>query len=306
MNNFSLHILGSGGALPTIKKRPTAQVVKFYGKNFLIDCGEGTQVQLRKQKISFLKIHHIFISHLHGDHYFGLIGLLSSMHLLGRTKDLHLFCPKPLKDIIDVQLKASHSSFKYNIVYHFLESKQSEIILDEKNLEVYTIPLKHGIYANGFIFKEKPRNRKMKPDKIKFYEIPHYAIPAIKEGGSFITKEGKEIPNDKLTFSQEPSRSYGYCSDTAYREKIIPIIKQVTLLYHEATFLEAERAIAKKTFHSTVIDAANIAKKAEANKLLIGHFSARYLESDYPTFLEEGTSIYNNIEIASEGDVFEL
>lgn len=281
-------------------------MVHFSGKYYLIDCGEGTQLQLRKNKVSLLKIHHVFISHLHGDHYFGLMGLLSSMHLLGRTKELHIYCPKPLKDIIDIHLGVSNSKFSYEFVYHFLESKESEIIYDGKGLEVHTIPLKHKILTNGFLFKEKPRPAKIKSELIDFYEIPHYEINKIKLGADFITKDGETIPNEKLTFPAPKSRSYAFCSDTAYREKIIPVIEGVDVLYHESTFLEGERALAKKTFHSTVQDAATIAQKAKVGKLLIGHFSARYTQENYPQFLEEGKQVFPNIEIANEGDVFSL
>lgn len=281
-------------------------MVCFSNKYYLIDCGEGTQLQLRKNKISLLKINHIFISHLHGDHYFGLIGLLSSMHLLGRTKPINIYCPRGLEEIINIQMKASNAVFGYNFIFHFLESKETGLIYDEKGLEIHTIPLKHKILTNGFLFKEKPRPRKMKSEMIDFYGIPHYEINRIKLGADFKTKDGKTIPNNKLTFPPLKSRSYAFCSDTAYREKIVPIISNVDLLYHEATFLEKEKPLAKKTFHSTVSDAAKIASLAQVRKLLIGHFSARYTQDDYCLFLEEGKKIFKEIEIANEGDIFSL
>lgn len=306
MNKFEVTILGSGSALPTLKKRPTSQLVHYSNKYFLIDCGEGTQVQLRKAKISFLKINHIFISHLHGDHYFGLVGLISSMHLLGRVADLHIYAPRELQEIINIQLRASNTQLRFKIHYSYLESKETQKIYEDKNLEVHTIPLKHKILTNGFLLKEKPRPRKMKREKLKFYNIPHYKIDGIKQGDDFVTEEGETISNGKLTFPPEEARSYAFCSDTAYREKIIPIIKGVSMLYHETTFLDKEIALAKKTFHSTAKQTGSIARKANVGKLMIGHFSARYNQEDYPSFIEEVQSEFKNVEIADEQRVYEV
>ena len=270
----------------------------------MVDCGEGTQVQLRKAKVSYLKINHIFISHLHGDHYFGLVGLISSMHLLGRVADLHIYAPKELQEIINIQLRASNTQLRFKIHYKQLESKESELILDDKNMQVYTIPLKHRILTNGFLFKEKPRPRKVKAEKLDFYDIPHFKIDGIKRGEDFVTKEGEIVANEKLTFPPEKARSYAFCSDTAYREKIIPIIKGVDVLYHETTFLDKDKDLAKKTFHSTAQQTGSIAKQAEVKKLLIGHFSARYTETDHPSFVAEVQSEFENVEIAEEGKSF--
>jgi len=272
----------------------------------LVDCGEGTQVQLRKQKISLLKINHIFISHLHGDHYFGLIGLVNSMHLLGRTKELNIYAPKGMTAIIDVQLNAANARLNYKIIYHELTEKQSVCIYDEKGLEIHTIPLKHRIYTNGFLFKEKPLLRKMKQEKIAYYEIPHYKINDIKEGADFIDKNGEVIPNTHLTFPPAPSLSYAYCSDTAYKEDIVPLLSNVDALYHEATFLENEKDLAKKTFHSTVRQAAAIANKSKASALYIGHFSARYTTEHYAQFLQEAKEVFEQTKIANEGDIIAL
>ena len=306
MNKFEVTILGSGSALPTIKKRPTSQLLHYSNKYFLIDCGEGTQVQLRKAKISFLKINHIFISHLHGDHYFGLVGLISSMHLLGRVSDLCIYAPKELYDIINIQLRASNTQLRFKIHYSYLESKESMKIFEDKNLEVHTIPLKHKILTNGFLVKEKPRPRKIKAEKLDFYNIPHYKIDGIKTGDDFETEKGEIIPNSLLTFPPEKARSYAFCSDTAYREKIIAMIKGVDVLYHETTFLEKELSIAKKTFHSTAKQAGSIAKEARVGKLLIGHFSARYGEGDYPDFIKEAKQAFENVEIAEEQRVYRV
>lgn len=292
--------------MPTVKKRPSAQIINYGNKYYLVDCGEGTQVQLRKQKISLLKINHIFISHLHGDHYFGLIGLVNSMHLLGRTKELHLYAPKGMKEIINVQLNAANARLNYKIHHHELTDKASVCIYDEKGFEVHTVPLKHRIYTNGFLFKEKPLPRKMKQEKIAAYQIPHYKINEIKEGADFIDEEGEVVPNEHLTFPAEPSLSYAYCSDTAYKEDVATIIQGVNAVYHEATFLESEKDLAKKTFHSTVKQTATIASKSKAKALYIGHFSARYNTEHYPQFLKEAKEIFENTLIANEGDIIKL
>lgn len=306
MNKFEVTILGSGSALPTLKKRPTSQLVQYSNKYFLIDCGEGTQVQVRKAKVSFLKISHIFISHLHGDHYFGLIGLISSMHLLGRVADLHVYGPKELNEIIHVQLRASYTQLRYKLVFHELVGKDSQKIYEDKNLEIHTIPLKHKILTNGFLIQEKPRPRKAKPEKLKFYEVPHYKIDGIKMGDDFETPSGEIIPNDTFTFPPEKERSYAFCSDTAYSDKIVPLIENSSLLYHEATFLEKENALAKKTYHSTAVQAGLIANKAKVKGLLIGHFSARYKEEDTTTFLNEARTEFENVEIAEEGKTYSV
>jgi ribonuclease Z len=306
MNTFEVTILGSGSALPTLKKRPTSQLVQYSNKYLLIDCGEGTQVQLRKAKVSYIKISHIFISHLHGDHYFGLVGLISSMHLLGRVADLYLYAPAELKEIINLQLRASNTQLRFNLVFTELASKETELIYENKDLEVHTIPLKHKILTNGFLIKETPRPRKIKAEKLKFYEVPHYKIDGIKFGEDFVTPEGETVPNEKFTFPPEKARSYAFCSDTAYREKIIPIIKGATMLYHETTFLERDSALAKKTFHSTAKQAGSIAKQSEVGKLLIGHFSARYTENDNTQFIAEVKQEFQNVEIAEELQNFEV
>ncbi|MDA9776067.1 ribonuclease Z [Flavobacteriales bacterium] len=306
MNTFEVTILGSGSALPTLKKRPTSQLVQYSNKYLLIDCGEGTQVQLRKAKVSYIKISHIFISHLHGDHYFGLVGLISSMHLLGRVADLYLYAPAELKEIINLQLRASNTQLRFNLVFTELASKETELIYENKDLEVHTIPLKHKILTNGFLIKETPRPRKIKAEKLKFYEVPHYKIDGIKFGEDFVTPEGETVPNEKFTFPPEKARNYAFCSDTAYREKIIPIIKGATMLYHETTFLERDSALAKKTFHSTAKQAGSIAKQSEVGKLLIGHFSARYTENDNTQFIAEVKQEFQNVEIAEELQTFEV
>ncbi|MEN9000777.1 MAG: ribonuclease Z [Flavobacteriales bacterium] len=228
------------------------------------------------------------------------------MHLLGRVGDLNLHAPKEIKEIIEVQLRASYTKLRFKINYIFLESKETELIMEDKNMEVHTIPLKHGILTNGFLFKEKPIPRKAKAEKLDFYEVPHYEIQKIKAGADFVRPDGEVIENSKLTFPPEKSRSYAFCSDTAYREKIIPIIKNVSVLYHETTFLEKERELAKKTTHSTAAQAGSIANQAEVGKLLIGHFSARYEEKHHQEFIKEVQSKFQNVEIAEELKTYEV
>ena len=228
------------------------------------------------------------------------------MHLLGRVADLYLYAPAELKEIINLQLRASNTQLRFNLVFTELASKETELIYENKDLEVHTIPLKHKILTNGFLIKETPRPRKIKAEKLKFYEVPHYKIDGIKFGEDFVTPEGETVPNEKFTFPPEKARSYAFCSDTAYREKIIPIIKGATMLYHETTFLERDSALAKKTFHSTAKQAGSIAKQSEVGKLLIGHFSARYTENDNTQFIAEVKQEFQNVEIAEELQTFEV
>ncbi|WP_185881894.1 ribonuclease Z [Blattabacterium cuenoti] len=298
MDKTSLTILGCHSSIPTEKFYPTAQILDMKGAFFLIDCGEGTQVQLRKAKIKFNKIVHIFISHLHGDHFFGLIGLLSTFHLLGREKSVHIYAPKGLKEIIDVHFKWSYTRLKFCIDHIELSSKKLEKIMENEKVEVYTIPLKHRIYANGFLFKEKPCNRKLNMEEIK--KIPSIKIEDYKSlqlGKDFITKEGRIIPNYQLTFDPPKILSYAFCSDTSYYLPIIEQIKYVDLLYHESTFLKKEENRAIKTGHSTAKQAACIAKKAQVKKLLLGHYSNRF--PNIKAFEEEAKEIFDNVE-ASE------
>ncbi len=301
---FEVTILGRNSATPTTFANPTSQVVKIYERYFLVDCGEGTQIQLRKNKIPFSKINNIFISHLHGDHYFGLIGLLSSFHLLDRKKDLHIHAPKDLKELIDLQLKVSKTWLKYSIIFHPLESKSPELLYEDDRLTVHSIPLKHSIYTNGFLFKEKPRERKMRVDKLKEYRIEVCDIQNIKDGKDYTTVDGRVIPNEELTEDPPPLRSYAFCSDTGYNPDMIPQIEGVDLLYHEATFLDELVDLADKRGHSTTKQAATIALKANVKKLLIGHFSSRYRYLS--PLLDETKSIFENADIADEGVTYSI
>ncbi|WP_185859303.1 ribonuclease Z [Blattabacterium cuenoti] len=298
MKKPSLTILGCHSSIPTNQFHPTAQILEMKGFSFLIDCGEGTQVQLRKAKIKFNRIIHIFISHLHGDHFFGLIGLLSTFHLLGREKSVIIYAPKGLKEIIDVHFKWSYTRLKYCIDHIELSSEKLEKIMENEKIEVFSIPLKHRIYANGFLFKEKPSNRKLNMEEIKkITDIKIVDYKNIKQGKDFKTNDGRIIPNEKLTFDPPKILSYAFCSDTSFSLSIIEHIKYVDLLYHESTFLKTEENRAINTGHSTANQAAHIAKKAEVKKLLLGHYSNRF--PNIKAFEKEAKEIFFNVE-ASE------
>ncbi|WP_185873292.1 ribonuclease Z [Blattabacterium cuenoti] len=296
MEKSSLIVLGNHSSIPTNKyHHTTSQILNMKGFYFLIDCGEGTQIQLRKAKIKFNKIIHIFISHLHGDHFFGLIGLLSTFHLLGREKSLTIFAPKGLKEIINIHFKWSYTKLNYIIYYVELLSNKIEKIMDNSKIEVFSIPLKHRIYTNGFLFKEKLSDRKLNINEInKIPSIEIEDLKNLKSGKDLEKKNGEIIPNSKLTFDPPKILSYAFCSDTSYYIPIIEHIKYVDLLYHESTFLKKEEDRAVKTGHSTTIDAANIAKKAKVKKLLLGHYSNRF--PNIKEFEKEAKKVFFNTE----------
>lgn len=303
MTKFSVLILGSASASPTLNRNSTSQLINLNEQYFLIDCGEGTQKRLRANKIKFQRIHHIFISHLHGDHYFGLIGLIQSMHLLGRTAELNVYGPKELQDIINIQLKAGRSILSYPLIFHEINNDKSVVIYENERVKVSTIILRHRIPCTGFLFNEKPKPRKINPIATKKHNVPKYVLKSIKEGKDYIPpEEGVIIKNNVLTFDPSPSFSYAFCSDTSYFEEIIATIKDVNLLYHEATFTEEHKIRAKKTYHSTAKEAAQIALKANANQLIIGHFSNRYLNLN--ELLDEAKSVFKNTQLAEEGKIF--
>lgn len=301
---FELTILGSNSALPTSDRYPTAQVLNILGRFFLIDCGEGTQIQLRRNKIGFAKIQHIFISHLHGDHYYGLIGLISTLNLLGLKTDIHIYAPSEIKYLLQPQLDFLKGDLNLKLIFHPLNFKKTQQIFIDKRVEVLSFPLKHSISTCGFLFRELPRLANIKKEMIKEYKIPIAGIKEIKNGADFITSEGEVISNEKLTNRPAEPRSYAFCTDTAFHIPIIDIIKNVDLLYHEATFLESMRDFATKTMHSTAIDAANMAKLANAKKLLIGHFSARY--NDIKLFETEARTVFENTEAVKEGKKYKV
>lgn len=301
---MKLTILGCYAATPRTFTNPTAQVLEIRNRLFLIDCGEGTQVQLRKNKIKFSKINHVLISHLHGDHFFGLIGLLSTFALLNRTNDLHIYGPKGIKEIICLQLKLSNSWTSYGLVFHELESTESEVIFEDETVIVKTIPLNHRIYTNGFLFQEKLRERKINSVAVQNYEIDKCYYQNIKNGKDIRLDNGLVIANELLSLDPIPPLSYAFCSDTSYSETIIPIINQVDVLYHEATFLESELVLAQKTMHSTAIQAATIALKANVKQLIVGHYSTRYENiSDFKT---EAETVFLNVTLADDGKSFDF
>jgi len=301
---LNLTILGCYAATPRTITNPTSQVLEIRNRLFLIDCGEGTQVQLRKNKIKFSKINQVFISHLHGDHFFGLIGLISTFALLNRTTDLHIYGPKGIKEIVNLQLRLSNSWTKYGLFFHELESKESEVIFEDDKVIVKTIPLNHRVYTNGFLFQEKIRERKLNLDAVQHYEIDKCYYQNIKNGKSITLDDGSLIENDKLTFDPIPPMSYAFCSDTAYDERIIPFIKDVDVLYHESTFLDSEEALAEKTMHTTAKEAARIALKANVKQLLLGHYSTRY--ENIGLFKEQAETIFPNVLLADDGKTFEF
>lgn len=301
---MNLTILGCYAATPRTFTNPTAQVLEIRNRLFLIDCGEGTQVQLRKNKIRFSKINHIFISHLHGDHFYGLIGLISTFALLNRTTDLHVYGPKGIQEIIKLQLRLSNSWTNYELIYHELEATESETIFEDEKVIVKTIPLKHRVYTNGFLFREKIGERKLNLDAVQNYEIDTCYYQKIKNGKDITLDDGRIIENDKLTFDPVATKSYAFCSDTVYNENLVPIITGVDVLYHEATFLDSEEDLAKKTMHATAKQAARIALKANVKQLVLGHYSTRY--DSIERFKEEAETIFPNILLADDGKSFEF
>jgi ribonuclease Z len=301
---MKLTILGCYAATPRTLTNPTSQVLEIKNRLFLIDCGEGTQVQLRKNKIKFSKINHVFISHLHGDHCYGLIGLVSTFMLLGRTNDLHIHGPKGIKEMITMQLKLSGSWAVYNLYFHELESTESETVYEDEKVMVKTIPLQHRIYTNGYLFQEKSGDRKLNIDAVLGYNIDTCYYQKIKNGNDITMEDGTVIANEQLTFDPLPPKSYAFCSDTKYNEAIVPIIKDVDVLYHESTFLASEAELAQKTMHSTSVEAATIAKKAGVNHLILGHYSTRYASIE--VFKDEAESVFSNVLLADDGKEFEF
>ena len=299
---FDVTILGSSSATPIYNRNPTSQALNINERFYLIDCGEGTQQQMLRFDVKPSKIDHIFISHLHGDHYLGLIGLLSSMHLNGRKKAMQLFGPPDLKKIIDVNLECSWTNLNYELVFHPLQTRQPEIIFENQDITVETIILNHRIPCTGFVFRQKKPLLKLDADKLEHYQVGRNQFLKLKQGGDFVNEQGVSIPNALLTIRPEAPKSYAYCSDTLAGKSYLPQIHQVDLLYHEATFMQDLLVRAEETHHTTALQAGEIAQKAQVKKLIIGHFSARYktLES----LLDEAKSVFKQTELAIEGRVF--
>ncbi|MFT5964580.1 MAG: ribonuclease Z [Flavobacterium sp.] len=301
---MKLTILGCYAATPRTFTNPTSQILEIKNRLFLIDCGEGTQVQLRKNKIRFSKINHIFISHLHGDHFFGLVGLVSTFTLLNRATDLHIYGPTGIKEIIKLQLRLSNSWTNYGLHFHELDSNESQVIYEDEKVTVKTIPLKHRIYTNGFLFQEKLDKRKLNADAVRNFEIESCYYQNIKNGKDIVMEDGRFIENSQLTFDPIPPKSYAFCSDTAYDESILPLLNDVDVLYHESTFLQSEEKLAKKTLHSTAKEAATIALKANVKKLILGHYSTRY--ENIILFKEEAQTIFSEVLLADDGKSFDF
>lgn len=301
---MKLTILGCYAATPRTLTNPTSQVLEIKNHLFLIDCGEGTQVELRRNKVKFSKIEHIFISHLHGDHFYGLIGLISTFRLLNREKELHVYGPKGIKQAIVLQLKLANSWTNYPLHFHELDTKKPQLLFEDKKVTVETIPLKHRIYANGFLFKEKIGERKLNMSEVLKHNIDVVYYRTIKAGKDAVLDDGTVIPNKKLTVDPDPPKSYAFCSDTIYKPDNIPQLEGVTAMYHESTFLESHEHLALPTGHSTAKQAGLMAKAAQVKHLILGHYSTRY--PDLTLFGNEAKQIFENVHLADDGKVFEF
>ena len=298
---FELTILGANSAMPAYNRHLSAQVLNVGEELFLIDCGEGTQMRMMDFNIKKHKINRIFISHLHGDHIFGLVGLLMTYGLNGRTAPLHIYSPEGLKPIIDIQIGDETS---YPLHFHSTNPEESVLLFENKAVEVYSIPLLHRVPCHGFLFVQKPRPANMRKEKIQAYKIPFQQIPAIKEGADFTSADGTIIPNAELTIPAPPPCKFAYCSDTMYNEAMLPLIEGVDLLYHEATYMHDLLEQANKTMHSTAQQAASIAKQAQVKQLVLGHFSSRY--NDLEPLLEEAKAVFEHSFLAEEGRIIKI
>ena len=301
---MKLTILGCLSAAPNKSSFPSAQILEIRGSSFLIDCGEGTQIQLRKYGIKFNSIEHIFISHLHGDHFFGLPGLISSLRLLGRTKPLNIYGPVGIKKAITLMLKVGDSWTNYQLNINELSSSESIVLLENAKFKVETIPLNHRIYTNGFLFTEYITEKKLILKNAIDYGIDKTQFSGIKQGKDGISSDGNLVINSLLTEPKEKNKSYAYCSDTCYYPEIIPVIKNSSVLYHESTFLESHKEMAIKTKHSTAKQAAEIARLAKVKKLILGHFSSRY--NNLNDFKFEAKKVFDNVELSSDGKTFNI
>lgn len=299
MEKFQVTVLGCGSALPTLRHKASAQVVNIRDKYFLLDCAEGTQLELRRNHIHLNRINTIFITHLHGDHCFGLVGMLSTLSLLGRTADMHIYGPIGIEQTFRPQLDFFCEGIAYRIHFHEINTKEFSEVFEDRSLSVFSIPLKHRVPCCGYLFKEKPLRPHIRPEAIKKYEIPVWQINNIKAGCDFQLPDGTIICNEQLTTPADPPRSFAYCTDTMYSPRIADLIADADLLYHEATFAESELALCTKVFHSTARQAAQIAEKAHAQQLLIGHFSSRY--EDENLLLNEAKAVFPNTVLANEG-----
>lgn len=304
MEPFKVHILGCGSALPTLQHNASSQIVELREKLFMIDCGEGTQIQLRRSRIHFSKIIAVFISHLHGDHCFGLPGMISTFGMTGRTAPLHIYAPAAFEPILDQTLSFFCQGLEFKVVFHAVDTMQNKVVYEDRSLTVETIPLQHRIDCCGFLFREKPILPHIRRDMIDFYKIPISQINNIKAGADWVTAEGEVIANSRLTIPAEPARSYAYCSDTRYIKTLHELVKGVSTLYHESTYSAEDAERARLYWHSTSQDAARVARDASVGKLLLGHFSARY--NNESQLLEEAKEIFPNSYLTCEGATFDI
>ena len=304
MEPFKIHILGCGSALPTLHHYASAQVVEMRGKQFMIDCGEGTQMQLRRSRIRFTKLSAVFITHLHGDHCFGLIGMISTFGLLGRTAKLDVYAPKELEHMLQEQMRMFCHNFDYEVAFHAVDTRKQQVVYEDRSLTVESIPLEHRMPCCGYLFKEKATLPHIRRDMIDFYQIPVSQINNIMAGSDWITAEGETVPNSKLVEAADQPRSYAYCSDTRYIPTLHERIRGVTALYHESTYGEDNLLMAEKYYHSTARQAALVARDAGAGKLLLGHYSSRY--EDENVLLNEAKQVFENSFLCDEQMVFEL
>jgi len=304
MNSFSVTILGSSSALPTSQRFPTSQVIRLNEQLFLIDCGEGAQIQLRRFGFKIGKINHIFISHLHGDHIYGLPGLISSLALYGKKGELHIHAHSDLQQMMEGMMKFMNEITDLKVKYHPLNFRRNAVIFEDKKIRISSFPLKHRVSCCGFLFQELPSDLHLDKRALEHYDIPVSQRLNIKNGADLILPDGSVIPNKELTYPPNPPRSYAFCTDTLFQKNIVPKIEGADLLYHEATFAEDMADLARKTFHSTSVQAAEIAKLANVKKLVIGHFSSRY--KSISTLQEEARTIFPETYAANDGDCFEL
>lgn len=304
MEPFRVHILGCGSALPTLKHNPSSQIVEIRGKCFMIDCGEGTQTQLRRSKIKFTRISAVFVSHVHGDHCFGLIGMISTFGMLGRTAPLHIYAPAGFSNIMKIQIDFFCKDLEYEVVFHDVDTNAKNIIYEDRSLTVETVPLSHRVPCCGFIFREKQTLPHILRDMTDYYKVPVSQFNNIKNGADWVDEEGNVIPYTRLTTPSEPARSYAYCSDTKYLPMLHECLKDVCVLYHESTYSKEDEDMAKMYFHSTAAQAAQVASDANVGKLVLGHYSARY--EDENRLLEEAKNIFPNAVLSDEGLIFDV
>ena len=304
MEPFKVHILGCGSALPTLQHNASSQIVELREKLFMIDCGEGTQIQLRRSRIHFSKIIAVFISHLHGDHCFGLPGMISTFGMTGRTAPLHIYAPAAFEPILEQTLSFFCQGLEFKVVFHAVDTTQNKVVYEDRSLTVETIPLQHRIDCCGYLFRDKPILPHIRRDMIDFYKIPISQINNIKAGADWVTPEGEVIANSRLTTPAEPARSYAYCSDTRYIKTLHELVKGVSTLYHESTYSAEDAERARLYWHSTSQDAAKVARDASVGKLLLGHFSARY--NNESQLLDEAKEIFPNSYLTREGATFDI